>query len=102
VLLPKQGIGWQAHVGGLAGGVLAGWLLRDRRAWRVRKTARVSAASGSAGTAALPATGTRSSLPAPATGSQAAKQGRGGGKDLAIDPSNPRAELYKQLGDMGL
>jgi len=31
VLLPKAGIGWQAHVGGLAGGVLAGWLFRERR-----------------------------------------------------------------------
>ena len=30
VLLPKAGIGWQAHVGGLAGGVLAGWLFRER------------------------------------------------------------------------
>jgi len=32
VLLPKQGIGWQAHVGGLVGGIFCGWLLRDRRA----------------------------------------------------------------------
>ena len=31
VLLPHAGIGWQAHVGGLAGGVLAGWLFRERR-----------------------------------------------------------------------
>ena len=30
VLLPHAGIGWQAHVGGLAGGVLAGWLFRER------------------------------------------------------------------------
>jgi len=30
VLLPRAGIGWQAHVGGLAGGVLAGWLFRER------------------------------------------------------------------------
>jgi membrane associated rhomboid family serine protease len=32
VLLPQAGIGWQAHIGGLVGGVLAGWLFRDRRA----------------------------------------------------------------------
>jgi membrane associated rhomboid family serine protease len=31
VLLPHAGIGWQAHIGGLAGGVLAGWLFRDKR-----------------------------------------------------------------------
>jgi membrane associated rhomboid family serine protease len=31
VLLPKAGIGWQAHIGGLVGGIAAGWLFRDRR-----------------------------------------------------------------------
>jgi membrane associated rhomboid family serine protease len=31
VLLPQQGIGWQAHIGGVVGGVAAGWLFRDRR-----------------------------------------------------------------------
>jgi membrane associated rhomboid family serine protease len=31
VLLPHAGIGWQAHIGGLVGGVLAGWLFRDKR-----------------------------------------------------------------------
>jgi membrane associated rhomboid family serine protease len=31
VLLPHAGIGWQAHIGGLVGGVLAGWIFRDRR-----------------------------------------------------------------------
>jgi membrane associated rhomboid family serine protease len=31
VLLPHAGIGWQAHIGGLVGGILAGWLFRDRR-----------------------------------------------------------------------
>lgn len=31
VLLPQQGIGWQAHIGGVVGGVAAGWLLRDHR-----------------------------------------------------------------------
>jgi membrane associated rhomboid family serine protease len=32
VLLPHAGIGWQAHIGGLAGGVAAGWVFRERRA----------------------------------------------------------------------
>jgi len=31
VLLPAAGIGWQAHIGGLAGGVAAGWIFRERR-----------------------------------------------------------------------
>src|SRR5260370_5234354 len=28
VLVPHQGIGWQAPVGGLAGGILSGWMVR--------------------------------------------------------------------------
>ncbi len=31
VLLPQRGIGWQAHVSGVADGILAGWIFRDRR-----------------------------------------------------------------------
>jgi membrane associated rhomboid family serine protease len=31
VLLPRAGIGWQAHIGGLVGGVAAGWVFRERR-----------------------------------------------------------------------
>jgi len=31
VLLPHAGIGWQAHIGGLVGGVAAGWVFRERR-----------------------------------------------------------------------
>jgi hypothetical protein len=30
VLLPQHGIGWQDHIGGVVGGVLAGWIFRDR------------------------------------------------------------------------
>jgi membrane associated rhomboid family serine protease len=93
VLLPKQGIGWQAHVGGLVGGVLAGWLLRDRRApASAARPARKAATVGSTGTVALPS----------AAGRQPAKAGKAYGKGFGVDPSNPRAELYKQLDDMGL
>lgn len=35
VLLPQNGIGWQAHVFGMLGGVAAGWFLRERRGRRV-------------------------------------------------------------------
>jgi membrane associated rhomboid family serine protease len=31
VLLPQAGIGWQAHIGGLVGGVAAGWIFREKR-----------------------------------------------------------------------
>jgi membrane associated rhomboid family serine protease len=101
VLLPHQGIGWQAHVGGLAGGILSGWLLRDRRATQpAGKPARASAVSATAGTAVLPA-GADNVSASPA-GSQSSKPGKASGKGSVIDPSNPRAELYKQLDDMGI
>jgi membrane associated rhomboid family serine protease len=45
VLLPRAGIGWQAHIGGLAGGVAAGWIFRDRR----QGPARPDPAAGTAG-----------------------------------------------------
>src|SRR5260370_22660626 len=70
VLLPHQGIGWQAHIGGLAGGILSGWLLRDKRAAKARAAARTKADATPAVTpaqigAAPSPTGT---LPAPAPG----------------------------------
>jgi membrane associated rhomboid family serine protease len=40
VLLPQAGIGWQAHIGGLVGGVAAGWVFRDRRAGAAPRTRR--------------------------------------------------------------
>ncbi len=70
VLLPHAGIGWQAHIGGLAGGILAGWVLRERR-------------SG-------PTTARPPALPS--------RQGR-----PATPPADgPRADLHKQLDDLGL
>jgi len=30
-LLPQEGIGWQAHLFGFLGGIIAGWLFRQRR-----------------------------------------------------------------------
>lgn len=31
VLLPQEHIGWQTHIGGLASGIVAGWVFRERR-----------------------------------------------------------------------
>ena len=39
VLLPHAGIGWQAHIGGLVGGIAAGWIFRDKRPRASGKTA---------------------------------------------------------------
>ena len=90
VLLPHQGIGWQAHIGGLVGGILSGWLLRDRRAAkRAAKPAKAVAASTTPGTSVQPST-------------DSTKTGKTSGKGPVVDPSNPRADLYKQLDDMGL
>jgi membrane associated rhomboid family serine protease len=46
VLLPHAGIGWQAHIGGLAGGVLAGWIFRERRRPRASGRPRAAPAVG--------------------------------------------------------
>jgi membrane associated rhomboid family serine protease len=56
VLLPKAGIGWQAHIGGLVGGRAAGWVFRERRTGAGTKVrpARKNPAS--------PATGPRAEL----------------------------------------
>src|SRR6266699_1629789 len=89
VLLPHQGIGWQAHVGGLVGGILGGWLLRDRSAARRAARPAKAAARTAPGTAVLPA-------------DQATQAGKTSGQGPVIDPSTPRADLYKQLDDMGL
>src|SRR5580692_2544927 len=79
VLLPHAGIGWQAHIGGLVGGVAAGWIFRDRRAARAVAPGTPAASAGTRpGKAVSPAAGT-------------------------ADPySGPRADLHKQLDDLDL
>ncbi len=77
VLLPHAGIGWQAHIGGLAGGVAAGWVFRERRP-RTPRPPR--------------------SPRAPRLGSRSAP-GRAAAKSYA---DSPRADLHRQLDDLGL
>jgi membrane associated rhomboid family serine protease len=60
VLLPRAGIGWQAHIGGLVGGVAAGWIFRERRP---KAPAKPAAATGT--TAGLNFPGTQPGGPAP-------------------------------------
>ena len=60
VLLPRAGIGWQAHIGGLAGGVAAGWIFRERR-----PKAPAKPAPATTSTAGLSLPGTQPGRPAP-------------------------------------
>ncbi len=86
VLLPHAGIGWQAHIGGLAAGVIGGWIFRDRSeasrtvAGPAATPIATSAGNGSGGITTAPVTQPTSSGAA----------------------AGPRADLHKQLGDLGL
>jgi membrane associated rhomboid family serine protease len=87
VLLPHAGIGWQAHIGGLVAGIFGGWVFRDRSA-----TAASSDRAQVTPAAASPVT-TRGAGTARLAGKDSTKPGQ---------YSGPRAELHKQLDDMGL
>jgi membrane associated rhomboid family serine protease len=84
VLLPHNGIGWQAHIGGLAAGVVGGWIFRDR-AGRDRAAAVTAATDGD--------TARRSAT----TTTPAAVEARASGSF-----PDPRADLHKQLDDLGI
>jgi membrane associated rhomboid family serine protease len=119
VLLPHAGIGWQAHIGGLAAGIVGGWIFRDRSG-RVSARKEAKAAAARPATAAVaPGTAmTTSAIPAadrstgspttgsPTTGSPPAGTGRpaaGGPAAGAAQPySGPRGDLHRQLDDLGL
>jgi membrane associated rhomboid family serine protease len=90
VLLPHNGIGWQDHIGGLVGGVVGGWVFRDRSRIRaVRRTPKPAAATAAApGGAVATASG---QAVVPTAGSRPATQYAG-----------PRADLHKELDDLGL
>jgi len=83
VLLPHNGIGWQAHIGGLAAGVVGGWIFRDRSG-----TSR-AASQAAAAPPDHAAPGTTSAAPVAETAASGA-------------PAGPRADLYRQLDDLGI
>jgi membrane associated rhomboid family serine protease len=86
VLLPHAGVGWQDHIGGLVAGVLGGWIFRERRAG---SRARAKPASpGAPATSAITVAGTSAT---PATAPRPAGQYAG-----------PRADLHKELDDLGI
>jgi len=68
------GVSWIGHLGGLIGGVAGGWIFRTRRAVSGTSRGKVPGDPG----------------------------GRPPATTVAVSADNPRADLHKELGDLGL
>ncbi len=103
VLLPHNGIGWQDHIGGLVGGVLGGWIFRERAHTRSATRTRIAgkrvstAADGDSGSGAGgDSSGANVAKGSAANGDSEPRQGAG---DADQDPD---ADLKRELDDLGL
>lgn len=98
VLVPRAGIGWQAHIGGLVAGIVGGWLFRDRTARAARREIKPLTAPVTASPALARADGGK-----PALSNPAASTGLAGrdGRETGLH-TGPRGDLHRELDDLGL